>query len=138
MVLPAFNGPTEGLLMLAASFLISFYYGADWWTTKELFLAPSFITDTLPVVPRVIQPIHLFLGFLISMIVCTISMQTVTSIKCSMKKGLGFSHPLKTVLPFVVFCGSGIFWTLQSEIAVQKYYLLIEEYNFALYFFIFV
>ena len=33
MILPSFNGPTEGLLMAVGMCVISYFTGADWWQT---------------------------------------------------------------------------------------------------------
>ena len=36
MILPPFNGPSEGLLMSAGLCLFTAYSGADWWQNKQV------------------------------------------------------------------------------------------------------
>jgi ethanolaminephosphotransferase len=117
LILPFFNGPSEGLLIAVAICMISTIYGSGWWHV------PIASLDILGY-NLLVTPYQGILTFVVVGGTITLIAQTITtSIACA-RKGKSVPEALIALLPFLVFFPGSFCWILMSKVAFQKVPLL--------------
>jgi ethanolaminephosphotransferase len=112
LVLPVFNGPSEGLLIIMAANFMTFYHGQEWWSWPCPLL-PPFLSDVVRV--------HTYLDAMMAVsslfLVVTAAAQIVGIPRLYYKRGArGFEilKPLAGLLPMVWVAVWGGLWMAHS------------------------
>lgn len=71
MVLPVFNGPSEGLLMSVSICLISATLGSQWWHEARVVVLPPWVSLTGQASSLIINPLQLVIGIAFFLMITT-------------------------------------------------------------------
>lgn len=136
MVLPPFNGPTEGLLLATIVCFITGFVGTEWWH-EEIFELSSAIA-TIPHINAITQVDTLFgsitrfklmFAFVVTVSGFTVLFQTISVVSfVKKKKTCSPIRALIDLLPFLVFFPCIMYWNAVSEIGLKRYPLIMLCY----------
>mmetsp|Transcript_86991 Transcript_86991/g.170212 ORF Transcript_86991/g.170212 Transcript_86991/m.170212 type:complete len:400 (+) Transcript_86991:51-1250(+) len=133
MVLPPFNGPTEGLLMAAGMGVIAFFVGPPFF--QEVLFESELVDAVFQPVLRFFglnwEPSHGFTPYLGALAFTTVVStaiaikQVITVFMHVRKTGRSVAKAFLDLLPFLVFFPCLLYYGAISEIALKKYPVLM-------------
>ena len=128
MVLPCVNGPSEGLLLLSVSCLISGLVAPSFWSefiiiefSSVYSICPPFFQyfDMDSSKTGSITPGFLLIGFGLIVSVSTSISQVYSVVRDADKLGFHIVDILYDMSPFLVYGGSAYLWIIHSPIALR-------------------
>jgi len=129
MVLPPFNGPTEGLLIAIGMCCLSYIFGAHYWHQSVFQLSPEWSVLGIPIVDGACDITPYFMAFSFTTTVSSIIAlkQIYTVIVHVLRSGnsqQSVGKALLDLLPFLVFFPTILYWCAVSDIALSWYPLV--------------
>lgn len=120
LVLPAINGPNEGLLLISFFAVLAGIFGGSWYQQESDFLFNDF---TLVVVGRKLCPFDVIFGVGYLMAFFTLIGNLIAVTRTVTSKGLSMWRPLADLTPVIAYTFGSLYWIINSD-ALSRHPLL--------------
>lgn len=125
LYLPLVNGPSEGLIVAAVAFFMSYWNGPEWWHQETSIALPSALKahmqswDLAGVDREFFEPFDLIVFLIGSGVLATVISGCYHVIHKQQEKSESVMEAFCDLLPFLVSFGSQTYWIANSTVALQ-------------------